>query len=111
MRPLSGVPDPPSTRRPDVPRDLDLIVMRALAKDPADRYQSAEEMDADLERFARGAAVSPVTEESATQIMRLPPEPYAATAATMITPGRQPHDLRRGLLRSEEHTSELQSRQ
>ena len=50
--------------------------MRALAKDPADRYQSAEEMDADLERFARGAAVSPVTEESATQIMRLPVEPY-----------------------------------
>ena len=72
MKHLSAVPEPPSTRRPDVPRDLDLIVMRALAKDPADRYQSAEEMDADLERFARGAAVSPVTEESATQIMRLP---------------------------------------
>jgi eukaryotic-like serine/threonine-protein kinase len=93
MKHLSAVPDPPSTRRPDVPRDLDLIVMRALAKDPADRYQSAEEMDADLERFARGAAVSPVTEESATQIMRLPPEPYAATAATMISPGRRTAQL------------------
>ena len=89
MKHLSAVPEPPSTRRPDVPRDLDLIVMRALAKDPADRYQSAEEMDADLERFARGAAVSSETEESATQVMRLPPEPYAATAATMITPGRR----------------------
>src|SRR4051794_28646861 len=64
MKHLSQTPDPPSERRPDVPRDLDLIVMRALAKDPDDRYQSAEEMDADLERFARGAAVSPVTEES-----------------------------------------------
>ena len=70
MKHLSTVPEPPSARRPDIPRDLDLIVMRALAKDPADRYQSAEEMDADLERFARGAAVSPETEESATQIMR-----------------------------------------
>ena len=89
MKHLSAVPEPPSTRRPDVPRDLDLIVMRALAKDPAGRYQSAEEMDADLERFARGAAVSSETEESATQVMRLPPEPYAATAATMITPGRR----------------------
>jgi serine/threonine-protein kinase len=89
MKHLSAIPEPPSTRRPEVPRDLDLIVLRALAKDPADRYQSAEEMDADLERFARGAAVSPVTEESATQVMRLPPEPYAATAATMITPGRR----------------------
>jgi serine/threonine-protein kinase len=66
--------------------------MRALAKDPEDRYQSAEEMDADLERYLRGSAVSPVTEEAATQILRLPPpddQPYAATAATMIAPPRR----------------------
>jgi len=87
MKHLSTVAEPPSAKRPDVPRDLDLIVMRALAKDPEDRYQSAEEMDADLERFLRGAAVSPVTEEAATQILRLPDDqPYAATAATMIAP-------------------------
>jgi beta-lactam-binding protein with PASTA domain/predicted Ser/Thr protein kinase len=89
MKHLSTVPEAPSARRPDVPRDLDLIVTRALAKDPDDRYQSAEEMDADLERFLRGAAVSPVTEESATQIMRAPAQPYAATAATMIAPPRR----------------------
>jgi beta-lactam-binding protein with PASTA domain len=64
-------------------------VMRALAKDPDDRYQSAEEMDADLERFARGASVSPETEESATQIMRAPAAAAAATAATMVAPGRR----------------------
>jgi serine/threonine-protein kinase len=88
MKHLSTVPEPPSAKRPDVPRDLDLIVLRALAKDPDDRYQNAEEMDADLERFLRGAAVSPVTEEAATQILRLPDDqPYAATAATMISPG------------------------
>jgi eukaryotic-like serine/threonine-protein kinase len=89
MKHLSTLPEPPSVRRADIPRDLDLIVMRALAKDPEDRYQSAEEMDADLERFLRGSAVSPVTEEAATQILRLPPmadQPYAATAATMIAP-------------------------
>jgi serine/threonine-protein kinase len=88
MKHLSTIAEPPSTRRPDIPRDLDLIVMRALAKDPNDRYQSAEEMDADLERFMRGSAVSPVTEESATQIMRVPVDPIAATAATMISPRR-----------------------
>src|SRR5215831_445201 len=60
MKHLSSVPEPPSAKRPDIPHDLDLIVMRALAKDPDDRYQSAEEMDADLERFGRGAAVSPI---------------------------------------------------
>ncbi|MES1248601.1 MAG: Stk1 family PASTA domain-containing Ser/Thr kinase [Actinomycetota bacterium] len=87
MKHLSALPEPPSAKRPEIPRDLDLIVMRALAKDPDDRYQSAEEMDADLERFLRGSAVSPVTEEAATQILRVPAEfdqPYAATAATMI---------------------------
>jgi eukaryotic-like serine/threonine-protein kinase len=94
MKHLSTLPEPPSAKRPDIPRDLDLIVMRSLAKDPRDRYQSAEEMEADLERFARGAAVSPVTEESATQIMRLPAvDPVAATAATMISPSRRTSQL------------------
>src|SRR5213595_2519981 len=59
MKHLSTVAEPPSMRRSDVPRDLDMIVLRALAKDPAERYQSAEEMDADLARVARGVAVSP----------------------------------------------------
>jgi beta-lactam-binding protein with PASTA domain/predicted Ser/Thr protein kinase len=89
MKHLSTIPEAPSAKRPEVPRDLDLIVTRALAKDPDDRYQSAEEMDADLERFLRGAAVSPVTEESATQIMRAPTGPLAATAATMVHPPRR----------------------
>jgi serine/threonine-protein kinase len=89
MKHLSSIAEPPSAKRPEIPHDLDLIVMRALAKDPADRYQSAEEMDADLERFARGAAVSPVTEESATQVMRVPAGAAAATAATMIAPARR----------------------
>src|SRR5581483_6792351 len=55
----------------------------------AERYQDAEEMDADLERFLRGAAISRVTEESATQIMRAPTVPLAATAATMVAPPRR----------------------
>jgi serine/threonine-protein kinase len=93
MKHLSTVPEPPSARRPEIPRDLDLIVTRALAKDPADRYQSADEMEADLDRFARGAAVSPATEESATQIMRAPTQPLATTAATMISPPRRTAQL------------------
>jgi serine/threonine-protein kinase len=88
MKHLSQMPEPPSAKRPEIPRELDLVVMRALAKDPGDRYQSAEEMEADLERVARGASVSPETEDSATQIMRAPTGPLAVTAATMITPPR-----------------------
>ena len=32
--------------------DLDMVVMRTLAKSPDDRYQSADEMEADLDRVA-----------------------------------------------------------
>jgi serine/threonine-protein kinase len=70
MKHLSAVPEPPSERREDVPHELDAIVLRALAKDPEDRYQSAEEMDADLARAARGHAVAPETEEAATNVLR-----------------------------------------
>src|SRR5690348_18469292 len=34
MKHLSQLPEPPSSRRPDLPHELDLLVMRALAKDP-----------------------------------------------------------------------------
>ncbi|HET7566451.1 MAG TPA: Stk1 family PASTA domain-containing Ser/Thr kinase [Gaiellaceae bacterium] len=94
MKHLSQVPDPPSALRTDLPRELDLVVMRALAKDPEDRYQSAEEMEADLERVTRGAPLSAVTEEGATQVMRIPPAAAAtaaaATAATTIARPRTP---------------------
>jgi eukaryotic-like serine/threonine-protein kinase len=70
MKHLSTTPEPPSERRPEVPHELDSIVLRALAKDPADRYPTAEAMDADLARAARGQAVAPETEEAATQVLR-----------------------------------------
>ena len=41
MKHLSHVPEPPSSIRHEIPHDLDLVVLRALAKDPADRYRSA----------------------------------------------------------------------
>jgi beta-lactam-binding protein with PASTA domain/predicted Ser/Thr protein kinase len=84
MKHLSAIPEPPSTRRPDVPHELDSVVLRALAKTPDERYASAEEMDADLERVARGVAISPVTEEAATQILSRPAG--LATAVTTVTP-------------------------
>src|SRR5213075_833492 len=58
MKHLSEIPRPPSRRRPDVPPDLDRVVLRALAKNPDERYQNAPEMDADLARIERGLPVS-----------------------------------------------------
>src|SRR5437667_11188652 len=70
MTHLSATPEPPSEQRIEIPHELDSIVLRALAKDPVDRYQSAEEMDADLARAARGQTVAPETEEAATHVLR-----------------------------------------
>ena len=56
MKHLSQTPEAPSTRRPEIPHDLDLVVLRALAKEPAERYRSAAELDRDLELVARGDA-------------------------------------------------------
>ncbi|HZT17249.1 MAG TPA: Stk1 family PASTA domain-containing Ser/Thr kinase [Gaiellaceae bacterium] len=82
MKHLSQVPSPPSKLRPQVPHDLDAVVMRAIAKDPERRYGSAEEMEADLARVARGVAVSRETEDAMTQVLA---GAGASTASTMVT--------------------------
>src|ERR671937_5866 len=87
MKHLSALADPPSSQRAEIPRELDKVVMRALAKDPHERYQTAEEMDADLARVSRGGSVSPATEEAATAIISRPPPVAAPTAVTQL---RQP---------------------
>ena len=90
MKHLSQVPAPPSTHRPEIPRDLDYVALRALAKDPADRYHSAEEMDSDLERIARGIGVSAETAEAATTVLARTDVGDAATSvgSATYTPGR-----------------------
>ena len=48
---------PPSRFDADLGPDLDAIVMKALAKDPAMRYDSAGAMKADIDRYLAGHAV------------------------------------------------------
>jgi serine/threonine protein kinase len=44
--------DPPSTINPEVPAAVDVVVLRALQRDPAERYQSAAELSAALDAIA-----------------------------------------------------------
>ncbi len=69
MKHLSQTPAAASDIRPEIPRDLDLVVLRALAKEPADRYRNAGEMDRDLELVARGEGVGSDTENAATMVL------------------------------------------
>jgi eukaryotic-like serine/threonine-protein kinase len=50
-------PEPPSKHNADVPAPLDAVVMRALAKNPANRYQGASEFEDDLRRVRNGQPV------------------------------------------------------
>ncbi|HEX2214284.1 MAG TPA: Stk1 family PASTA domain-containing Ser/Thr kinase, partial [Mycobacterium sp.] len=47
-------PDPPSQRHPDISPELDAVVLKSLAKNPDNRYQTAAEMRADLVRVHSG---------------------------------------------------------
>ena len=56
---LSGAVDPPSQRRPGYPPELERIILRALANDPANRYATAEELQRDLMRFGQHNNIRP----------------------------------------------------
>jgi eukaryotic-like serine/threonine-protein kinase len=49
---------PPSQLDAEIPPSYDAVVMKSLAKDPAQRYQTAAEMAADLERARTGRPVA-----------------------------------------------------
>src|SRR5262249_13976784 len=85
MKHLSQVPAPPSSVRREIPHDVDLIVLRALAKDPADRYRSAAEMDRDLELVGRGESVGKETADAATTVLS-----GASDATALTQAGRRP---------------------
>jgi hypothetical protein len=55
---LTQDPRPPGALRAGIPRSLERVVLRALARDPDERFQSAEEMRAALDRMVGHGAVS-----------------------------------------------------
>jgi serine/threonine-protein kinase len=77
-------PVPPSQADPQIPRWADAIVLKAMAKIPADRYQSAAEMRADIQRALSGRPVSPPQAEMLQQTQRLGGTTMAAPAASSI---------------------------
>ncbi len=65
-------PTPPSKSNPDVSPGIEAVIMKALSKNPDNRYQDAEEIRADLERARLGQPVqaTPLLPESArTQVI------------------------------------------
>ncbi len=72
-------PQAPERQRPDVPQALGAIARRAMAKDPALRYASAQQMAEALARFLKGAALSAEAERFVPPAPARPaPRPPAA---------------------------------
>jgi len=44
LKHINDAPPPPSEFNPDIPKAVEAVVMRALAKDPAERYETAQQM-------------------------------------------------------------------
>ena len=81
-------PRPPSHINREVPPDIDAIVLKALAKNPLNRYQSAQEMRADALRAVAGRPVlaTPVMSQAETMALTGPSRQVPATAVTMARP-------------------------
>jgi eukaryotic-like serine/threonine-protein kinase len=79
-------PVPPSRMDPDVPAWADAIVLKAMAKAPADRYQTAADMRADLQRAASGM---PVAAAPPTRFDMYPQTQRMGTGTMMAGPTSQ----------------------
>ncbi len=109
-------PVSPSLLNPDIPPDLEAIILTTLAKNPNDRYQTARDFRADLVRFRQGQRImmAPVTamvteiptgaqpaalpvpvpapqppaRQQPTQVVIRPPDPNADVRRAAVVHGR-----------------------
>ncbi|MCQ6552150.1 Stk1 family PASTA domain-containing Ser/Thr kinase [Streptomyces sp. C10-9-1] len=81
-------PQPPSSFDPEITPEMDAIVLKALVKDPDYRYQSADEMRADIEACLDGQPVA-ATAAMGSGGYGYPPEDQPTTALRQAEPAGQ----------------------
>ena len=82
----------PTQIRPGYPPALEAIVMKALTKDRAQRYQSARDMQSELEEFVRNERI-PVSNIALSQFMQSLFEDKLASQKELLLQGKQLADI------------------
>jgi serine/threonine protein kinase len=80
-----GVPTPPRRINPAVPRDLETIVLTALAREPGRRYTTAGELAADLRAFLDDRPIRARRESIAARAARWCRRNPAVSALSAVT--------------------------
>lgn len=86
----TAVPKQPRKLKPDLPVDLEAIILKAMSRNPQDRHQSAQEIAGELDQFLERCYIRPgrITADDhpkagalAAHIVMIPPRPAVQTVA------------------------------
>jgi len=90
---VRDAPPAPTDVAPDVPVEIEAITLKLLAKDPDDRYPTAEDLRADLRRYREGHRMAPVPVPVPAPV----PEPAPAAAPVTEIPAYEEPPRRTGV--------------
>jgi serine/threonine-protein kinase len=76
---LTSPVDPPSKRHPGLPAALDVVLLKALAREPDQRYQDAREFRDALRPFEQATAAAPAPPPTPPTTPQQAPGAYAAS--------------------------------
>jgi eukaryotic-like serine/threonine-protein kinase len=83
---LQQIPQPPMERLPGVPQAINDVIMKAIEKDPAKRFQSAAEFDAALREDAPAPPGMTSFQASGTMTLSTPSDLLVTRKQTVVQP-------------------------
>ena len=92
---VRDAPPAPTDVAPDVPVEIEAITLKLLAKDPDDRYPTAEDLRADLRRYREGHRMEPAP--APVPVPAVVPEPTPAPAPVPEIPAYEEPPRRTGV--------------